>query len=302
MAIVQSAEALIGKTPLLRLNRLFPNMDIYAKLEYLNPAGSAKDRAARSMLDDLEARGLLKPGGTVVEPTSGNTGVALAALCAARGYQLVLTMPETMSAERRMLLSAYGAKLVLTPGGEGMAGAVKRADEIIAATPGAVLAGQFDNPANPAAHERTTGPELWSDLGGKLAAVVAGVGTGGTITGTARYLKRQNPAIRFIAVEPAASPLLSRGHAGPHGIMGIGANFVPKALDRSLLDDILTVTDEDARQMARQMARREGVLVGISSGAALAAAERAAKDVEGAVAVILPDGGERYLSTGLFEG
>ena len=302
MSIVQSAEALIGNTPLLKLNRLFPGAEIYAKLEYLNPAGSAKDRAAKSMLNDLEARGLLREGGTVVEPTSGNTGVALAALCAARGYRLVLTMPETMSLERRMLLSAYGAQLVLTPGGEGMAGAVKRADEIISATPGAVLAGQFDNPANPAAHERTTGPELWSDLGGKLAAVVAGVGTGGTITGTARYLKRQNPAIRFIAVEPAASPLLSQGHAGPHGIMGIGANFVPKALDRSLLDDILTVTDEDARQMARQMARREGVLVGISSGAALAAAERAAKDAEGAVAVILPDGGERYLSTGLFEG
>ena len=302
MSVVQSAEALIGNTPLLKLNRLFPGAEIYAKLEYLNPAGSAKDRAAKSMLNDLEARGLLKEGGTVVEPTSGNTGVALAALCAARGYRLVLTMPETMSVERRMLLSAYGAELVLTPGDEGMAGAVKRADEIIAATPGAVLAGQFDNPANPAAHERTTGPELWSDLGGKLAAVVAGVGTGGTITGTARYLKRQNPAIRFIAVEPTASPLLSQGHAGPHGIMGIGANFVPKALDRSLLDDILTVTDEDARQMARQMARREGVLVGISSGAALAAAERAAKEVDGAVAVILPDGGERYLSTGLFEG
>ena len=302
MSVVQSAEALIGNTPLLKLNRLFPGAEIYAKLEYLNPAGSAKDRAAKSMLNDLEARGLLKEGGTVVEPTSGNTGVALAALCAARGYRLVLTMPETMSVERRMLLSAYGAELVLTPGDEGMAGAVKRADEIIAATPGAVLAGQFDNPANPAAHERTTGPELWSDLGGKLAAVVAGVGTGGTITGIARYLKRQNPAIRIIAVEPAASPLLSQGHAGPHGIMGIGANFVPKALDRSLLDDILTVTDEDARQMARQMARREGVLVGISSGAALAAAERAAKEVDGAVAVILPDGGERYLSTGLFEG
>ena len=302
MSVVQSAEALIGNTPLLKLNRLFPGAEIYAKLEYLNPAGSAKDRAAKSMLNDLEARGLLKEGGTVVEPTSGNTGVALAALCAARGYRLVLTMPETMSLERRMLLSAYGAQLVLTPGDEGMAGAVKRADEIIAATPGAVLAGQFDNPANPAAHERTTGPELWSDLGGKLAAVVAGVGTGGTITGTARYLKRQNPAIRFIAVEPAASPLLSQGHAGPHGIMGIGANFVPKALDRSLLDDIYTVADEEAYAMARKMARLEGVLVGISSGAALAAAERAAKEVDGAVAVILPDGGERYLSTGLFEG
>ena len=302
MSVVQSAEALIGNTPLLKLNRLFPGAEIYAKLEYLNPAGSAKDRAAKSMLNDLEARGLLKEGGTVVEPTSGNTGVALAALCAARGYRLVLTMPETMSVERRMLLSAYGAELVLTPGDEGMAGAVKRADEIIAATPGAVLAGQFDNPANPAAHERTTGPELWSDLGGKLAAVVAGVGTGGTITGIARYLKRQDPAIRIIAVEPAASPLLSQGHAGPHGIMGIGANFVPKALDRSLLDDIYTVADEEAYAMARKMARLEGVLVGISSGAALAAAERAAKEVDGAVAVILPDGGERYLSTGLFEG
>ena len=302
MSIVQSAEALIGNTPLLKLNRLFPGAEIYAKLEYLNPAGSAKDRAAKSMLNDLEARGLLKEGGTVVEPTSGNTGVALAALCAARGYRLVLTMPETMSLERRMLLSAYGAQLVLTPGDEGMAGAVKRADEIIAATPGAVLAGQFDNPANPAAHERTTGPELWSDLGGKLAAVVAGVGTGGTITGIARYLKRQDPAIRIIAVEPAASPLLSQGHAGPHGIMGIGANFVPKALDRSLLDDIYTVADEEAYAMARKMARLEGVLVGISSGAALAAAERAAQTAEGAVVAILPDGGERYLSTGLFEG
>ena len=303
MSVVQSAEALIGNTPLLKLNRLFPGAEIYAKLEYLNPAGSAKDRAAKSMLNDLEARGLLKEGGTVVEPTSGNTGVALAALCAARGYRLVLTMPETMSVERRMLLSAYGAELVLTPGDEGMAGAVKRADEIIAATPGAVLAGQFDNPANPAAHERTTGPELWSDLGGKLAAVVAGVGTGGTITGTARYLKRQNPAIRFIAVEPAASPLLSQGHAGPHGIMGIGANFVPKALDRSLLDDIYTVADEEAYAMARKMARLEGVLVGISSGAALHAAIQVAKRPENegkTIVVLLPDTGDRYLSTPMF--
>ena len=302
MSVVQSAEALIGNTPLLKLNRLFPGAEIYAKLEYLNPAGSAKDRAAKFMLNDLEARGLLKEGGTVVEPTSGNTGVALASLCAQRGYRLILTMPETMSLERRMLLSAYGAQLVLTPGDEGMAGAVKKAEEIIFATPGAVLAGQFDNPANPAAHERTTGPELWSDLGGKLAAVVAGVGTGGTISGAAHYLKRQNPAIRFIAVEPAASPLLSQGHAGPHGLMGIGANFVPGALDREALDDVYTVTDEEARKMARRMARSEGVLVGTSSGAALAAAERAAQTAEGAVVAILPDGGERYLSTGLFEG
>ena len=300
MSVVQSAEALIGNTPLLKLNRLFPGAEIYAKLEYLNPAGSAKDRAAKFMLNDLEARGLLKEGGTVVEPTSGNTGVALASLCAQRGYRLILTMPETMSLERRMLLSAYGAQLVLTPGGEGMAGAVKKAEEIIFATPGAVLAGQFDNPANPAAHERTTGPELWSDLGGKLAAVVAGVGTGGTITGTARYLKRQNPAIRIVAVEPASSPLLSQGHARPHGLMGIGANFVPKVLDREMLDDILAVTDGEAYAMAREMARTEGVLVGISSGAALAAAARVAQTAEGAVAVILPDGGERYLSTGLF--
>lgn len=302
MAIVQSAEALIGNTPLLKLNRLFPGMDIYAKLEYLNPAGSAKDRAARSMLNDLEARGLLQAGGTVVEPTSGNTGVALAALCAARGYQLILTMPETMSAERRMLLSAYGAKLVLTPGAEGMAGAVKKAEEILQTTPGAVLAGQFDNPANPVAHEQTTGPEIWTDLGGRLAAIVAGVGTGGTITGTARYLKRQNPAVRAIAVEPAASPLLSQGRAGAHGIMGIGANFVPKALDRDILDEILTVTDDEARKTAREMAKREGVLVGVSAGAALAAAERVAQNASGAVVAILPDGGERYLSTGLFEG
>ena len=301
MAVVHSMEELIGVTPLLKLERLFPGMDIYAKLEYLNPAGSAKDRAARSMLDDLEARGCLKAGGTVVEPTSGNTGVALAALCAARGYRLILTMPEMMSAERRMLLAAYGATLLLTPGGEGMAGAVRKADEIVRDTPGAVLAGQFDNPANPAAHERTTGPEIWKDLGGRLAAIVAGVGTGGTITGTARYLKRQDPAVRAVGVEPASSPLLSQGHAGPHGIMGIGANFVPKALDQSVLDAVLTVTDADAYAMARKMARSEGVLVGISSGAALAAAERVAREASGAVVAILPDGGERYLSTGLFE-
>ena len=301
MAVVHSMEELIGVTPLLKLERLFPGMDIYAKLEYLNPAGSSKDRAARSMLDDLEARGCLRAGGTVVEPTSGNTGVALAALCAARGYRLILTMPEMMSAERRMLLAAYGATLLLTPGGEGMAGAVRKADEIVRDTPGAVLAGQFDNPANPAAHERTTGPEIWKDLGGRLAAIVAGVGTGGTITGTARYLKRQDPAVRAVGVEPASSPLLSQGHAGPHGIMGIGANFVPKALDQSVLDAVLTVTDADAYAMARKMARSEGVLVGISSGAALAAAERVAREASGAVVAILPDGGERYLSTGLFE-
>ena len=303
MSIVQSAEALIGNTPLLKLNRLFPGAEIYAKLEYLNPAGSAKDRAAKSMLNDLEARGLLKEGGTVVEPTSGNTGVALAALCAARGYRLVLTMPETMSLERRMLLSAYGAQLVLTPGDEGMAGAVKRADEIIAATPGAVLAGQFDNPANPAAHERTTGPELWSDLGGRLAAVVAGVGTGGTITGIARYLKRQDPAIRIIAVEPATSPLLSQGYAGPHGIMGIGANFVPEALNTDIYDEVIRVESEEAFAAAKALMTREGYMTGISSGAALHAAIMLAKRPENkgkTIVAVLPDSGDRYYSTPLF--
>ncbi|WP_417073399.1 cysteine synthase A [Hominenteromicrobium sp.] len=304
MSVVQSAEALIGNTPLLKLNRLFPGAEIYAKLEYLNPAGSAKDRAAKSMLNDLEARGLLKEGGTVVEPTSGNTGVALAALCAARGYRLVLTMPETMSVERRMLLSAYGAELVLTPGDEGMAGAVKRADEIISATPGAVLAGQFDNPANPAAHERTTGPELWSDLGGKLAAVVAGVGTGGTITGTARYLKKHLPQVHTVGLEPATSPLITQGKSGAHGLQGIGANFIPKNYDASVVDEVLTVTDEEAYKTAKLLARTEGILVGITSGAALAAAVRLLRMPENAektLVALLPDSGDRYFSTPIFE-
>ena len=301
MRIAQSVEELIGNTPLLRLNRLFPNLNIYAKLESMNPAGSAKDRAAREMLDDYERRGLLAPGGTVVEPTSGNTGVALAALCAARGYRLILTMPETMSAERRMLLAAYGAQVVLTSGAAGMAGAVDTANQILASTPGAVLAGQFDNPANPLSHEKTTGVEIWDALGDELGALVAGVGTGGTITGTGRYLKARKADVRIYGVEPASSPLLSQGRAGSHGIMGIGANFVPAALDRNVIDQIVTVTDEDAARYARRLARTEGVLAGISSGAALAAARVAAEAVRGAVVAILPDGGERYLSTGLFE-
>lgn len=301
MRIAQSVEELIGNTPLLRLNRLFPDLNIYAKLESMNPAGSAKDRAAREMLDDYERRGLLAPGGTVVEPTSGNTGVALAALCAARGYRLILTMPETMSAERRMLLAAYGAQVVLTSGAAGMAGAVDKANEILASTPGAVLAGQFDNPANPLSHEKTTGVEIWDALGDELGALVAGVGTGGTITGTGRYLKARKAGVRIYGVEPASSPLLSQGRAGSHGIMGIGANFVPAALDRNVIDQIVTVTDEDAARYARRLARTEGVLAGISSGAALAAARVAAEAVRGAVVAILPDGGERYLSTGLFE-
>ena len=302
MNIARSAQELIGNTPLVRLERLFPGAQIYAKLEYLNPAGSAKDRAALFILDGYEARGQLQPGGTVVEPTSGNTGVALAALCAARGYRLILTMPENMSAERRMLLAAYGARLILTPAAEGMAGAVRRAQQVVQSEPGAVLAGQFENPDNPLAHEKTTGPELWNALGDRLGALVAGVGTGGTITGTARYLKKMTPAVRAVAVDPAASPLLSEGRAGAHGIMGIGANFVPKALDPSLLDEIVTVTDAQAAHMARRLAREEGVLAGISSGAALFAAARVAEKTRGAVAVILPDGGERYLSTGLFDG
>ena len=301
MRIARRMEELIGDTPLLRLERLFPDAEVYAKLEYLNPAGSAKDRAALAMLEDCVLRGALRPGGTVVEPTSGNTGVALAALCASRGYRLVLTMPESMSVERRMLLAAYGARVELTPGEEGMAGAVRRAEEIARETPGAVLIGQFDNPANPAAHEATTGPEIWRALGERLSAVVAGVGTGGTITGTARFLRAKLPGVRVVGVEPAASPLLTQGRAGAHGIMGIGANFVPGALDRSLLTQIVTVTDGEARAMARRMARREGVLVGVSSGAALAAAGRAAREAQGAVVAILPDGGERYLSTGLFD-
>lgn len=301
MRIARRMEELIGDTPLLRLERLFPDAEVYAKLEYLNPAGSAKDRAALAMLEDCVLRGALGPGGTVVEPTSGNTGVALAALCASRGYRLVLTMPESMSVERRMLLAAYGARVELTPGEEGMAGAVRRAEEIARETPGAVLIGQFDNPANPAAHEATTGPEIWRALGERLSAVVAGVGTGGTITGTARFLRAKLPGVRVVGVEPAASPLLTQGRAGAHGIMGIGANFVPGALESALLTQIVTVTDGEARAMARRMARREGVLVGVSSGAALAAAGRAAQEAPGAVVAILPDGGERYLSTGLFD-
>ena len=303
MSVVQSAEALIGNTPLLKLNRLFPGAEIYAKLEYLNPAGSAKDRAAKSMLNDLEARGLLKEGGTVVEPTSGNTGVALAALCAARGYRLVLTMPETMSLERRMLLSAYGAQLVLTPGGEGMAGAVKRADEIIAATPGAVLAGQFDNPANPAAHEASTGPEIWADTDGRVDIFVAGIGTGGTITGVGRYLKAQNPAVRVVGVEPATSAVLSGGAPGRHDLQGLGAGFVPKVLDTAVCDEIIPVADAEAYAAGRRLGREEGVLAGISSGAAVHAALLLARRPENkgkTIVTLLPDTGDRYLSTRMF--
>lgn len=294
--LANSMEALIGNTPLVRLSGLFPEREIYGKLEMLNPAGSAKDRAALFMLDDFEARGLLKPGGTIVEPTSGNTGVALAALGAKRGYRVILTMPDSMSAERRMLLAAYGATLILTEGARGMAGAVERAKEIAAEIPGAVIAGQFENPANALSHERTTGPEIWEALGETLETLVAGVGTGGTLTGCARFLKGRNPRLKIVAVEPEASPLLSQGRFGAHGLMGIGANFVPENLDRGLIDEIQTVSDADAHEMARECARKEGLLIGISSAAALVAAARQT----GATAAILPDGGERYLSTGIY--
>ena len=293
----QSMEEMIGNTPIVRLGKLFPDREIYAKLELFNPAGSAKDRAALFMLDDFERRGLLPPGGTIIEPTSGNTGVALAALAARRGYKVILTMPDSMSLERRQLLKAYGARLVLTEGARGMAGAVEKAEQLQKEIPGSVIAGQFENPANALAHERTTGPEIWAELGARLETLVAGVGTGGTLTGTARYLKGKNPALRAVAVEPAASPLLSEGKAGPHGLMGIGANFVPALLDRDLIDEIFPVREEEAHRMARRCAREEGLLIGISSAAALVAAERA----RGVTLAILPDGGERYLSTGIYE-
>ena len=293
----QSMEEMIGNTPIVRLGKLFPDREIYAKLELFNPAGSAKDRAALFMLDDFERRGLLPPGGTIIEPTSGNTGVALAALAARRGYKVILTMPDSMSLERRQLLKAYGARLVLTEGAKGMAGAVEKAEQLRKEIPGSVIAGQFENPANALAHERTTGPEIWAELGARLETLVAGVGTGGTLTGTARYLKGKNPALRAVAVEPAASPLLSEGKAGPHGLMGIGANFVPALLDRDLIDEIVPVREEEAHRMARRCAREEGLLIGISSAAALVAAERA----RGVTLALLPDGGERYLSTGIYE-
>ena len=305
MQIYDSMTALIGATPILRVNSLCARANILAKLEYFNPAGSAKDRPALWMIEDYEKRGLLKDGGTVIEPTSGNTGIALAAICAQRGYRAIFTIPDTMSEERIKLLKAYGARVVLTPGAEGMAGSVKMAEKLKNEIPGAIIAGQFENMANPAAHEATTGPEIWSATGGDVAAFVAGVGTGGTITGVGRYLKRMDAGVRIVAVEPARSPLISKGVSGAHGLMGIGANFVPRALDISVIDEIITITEEEAYEYARIMARREGVLVGITSGAALCAAAKLAEtglyDGKNIVA-LLPDGGERYLSTPLFAG
>ncbi len=278
---------------------------LFAKLEYLNPAGSVKDRAALYMIKDAEASGRLKSGGTVIEPTSGNTGIGLAAVAASRGYKVILTMPDTMSVERRLLLSAYGAEIYLTEGAKGMAGAIEKAEELAAAIPGSVIAGQFENPANPHAHYEATAPEIWRDTDGKVDIFVAGVGTGGTVTGIGQYLKEKNPDIEIVAIEPASSPLLSEGRAGAHGLQGIGANFVPKALDTKVIDRVMTVTEEEAYAAARSLAKSEGILVGISSGAALHGASKLASMPENEgknIVVLLPDTGDRYLSTPLFKG
>jgi len=306
--IYTSMDQMIGRTPLLELCRIQQQLGlearVLAKLEYLNPAGSVKDRAALSMIRDAEQKGLLKKGSVIVEPTSGNTGIGLAAVAAARGYRVVIVMPETMSLERRQLMRAYGAELVLTEGSKGMSGAVEKAQQLVQQIPGAFLAGQFTNPANPQAHFETTGPEIWQDTEGHVDVFVAGVGTGGTITGVGRYLKSQDPAVRIVGVEPAASPLLSKGTAGPHKIQGIGANFVPQVLDTAIYDELLAVTDQDAFAAGRLMARTEGVLVGISSGAALWAAVELAKRPENrgkTIVTLLPDTGDRYLSTGMFD-
>lgn len=308
MAIASNIGELIGNTPILRLHRYEAALGccgkLFAKLESFNPAGSAKDRVARCMLDGAEKKGLLKPGGVVIEPTSGNTGIGLAALGISRGYRVILTMPDNMSQERQMLLRAYGAELVLTPAAEGMAGAIGEAERLSATIPGSFIPGQFDNPDNPAAHYATTGPEIWRDMEGQVAWFVAGVGTGGTLTGTGRYLKEQDPAVKILAIEPADSPLLSGGKAGPHGLQGLGANFIPKNLDQSLMDQICTVTTEEAYTAARELAATEGVLAGISSGAALHGATLLAKRPENQernIIVLLPDTGERYLSIGLFD-
>lgn len=305
--IYTSIDQLIGHTPLLELGNIQRQLGlearVLAKLEYLNPAGSVKDRAALAMIQDAEQKGLLGEGAVIVEPTSGNTGIGLAAVAAARGYRVVIVMPETMSLERRQLMKAYGAELVLTPGAKGMSGAVERAEQLVREIPGAFLAGQFTNPANPKAHFETTGPEIWQDTEGQVDLFVAGVGTGGTITGVGRYLKSQNPAVRIVGVEPAASPLLSKGQAGPHGIQGIGANFVPQVLDPSVYDALIPVADQDAFAAGRLIARTEGILVGISSGAALWAAVELAKRPENrgkTIVTLLPDTGDRYLSTKMF--
>ena len=305
--IYTSVEQLIGHTPLLELTHIEASQQldakVLAKLEFLNPAGSAKDRVARAMIDDAEARGILKEGSVIIEPTSGNTGIGLAVMAAARGYRAIIVMPDTMSMERRLLMTAYGAELVLTPGAQGMSGAIAKAEELARKIPNAFIPDQFANPANAQAHRLTTGPEIWTDTDGQVDIFVAGVGTGGTITGTGEYLKAQNPNVKVVAVEPASSPLLSQGKAGPHGLQGIGANFVPAVLNTSIYDEIIPVTEQDAYETGRLMGRSEGVLVGISSGAALWAAIQLAKRPENkgkTIVVLLPDTGDRYLSTPMF--
>ena len=305
--IYNSVLDLVGGTPIMELHNYMKNFDIngriLAKLEYFNPAGSAKDRVAKQMIADAEASGKLKKGSTIIEPTSGNTGIGLASAAASLGYKCVLVMPDSMSVERINLLKAYGAEVVLSEGAKGMAGAVEKADELAKNIPGSFIAGQFENPSNPKAHYLTTGPEIWADTDGKIDIFVATVGTGGTLTGTAKYLKEKNPDIKIIAVEPASSPLISAGKAGPHKIQGIGANFVPEILDTDLYDEVLTVTDDDAYKAANAIAKLEGILVGISSGAAVSAAAQIGKRPENAgknIVAVLPDSGDRYMSSGVF--
>ena len=308
MKIYNDITEIIGKTPLVRIDSFSRKRGIKAnilvKLEYLNPAGSVKDRVAAAMIDDAESKGLIKKGAVIIEPTSGNTGIGLAAVAASRGYKVMLTMPDTMSIERRKLLAAYGAEIVLTDGKGGMSAAIDKANELAKSIPGSFIAGQFENPANPEAHYKTTGPEIWQDTDGKVDFFVAGVGTGGTLTGVGKHLKSKNPEVKVTAVEPASSPLLSKGMSGAHGLQGIGANFVPKTLDTSVYDEVIAVTEEQAYEMGRALAREEGILVGISSGAALYAAVLTALRPENEgknIVVLLPDTGDRYLSTPMFE-
>lgn len=307
MAVYNSALDLVGNTPLLKANNFIKannlQADIYAKLEYFNPAGSVKDRIAKAIIEDAEEKGILKEGSVIIEPTSGNTGIGLASVATVKGYRIIITMPETMSVERRNLMKAYGAELVLTDGSKGMKGAIAKAEELSAEIPNSFIAGQFVNPVNPATHKASTGPEIWKDTDGKVDIFVAGVGTGGTISGTGSYLKEQNPDVKIVAVEPASSPVLSKGTAGPHKIQGIGAGFIPDILDTNIYDEIIAIENEDAFEAGREFAKTEGILVGISSGAALWAAKELAKREENkgkTIVVLLPDTGDRYLSTPLF--
>lgn len=308
MNVYKSVEQLIGHTPILELTHIEEseglNAHIFAKLESFNPGGSAKDRVGLNLIDDAEKRGVLKKGSVIIEPTSGNTGIGLALVGVTRGYRVIIVMPDSMSVERQKLMAAYGAELVLTPGSEGMTGAIAKAEELAAAIPNSFIPGQFDNPANADAHRKTTGPEIYEDMEGNVDIFVAGVGTGGTLTGTGEYLKSKLPSVQVVAVEPASSPLLSGGTAGPHGLQGIGANFIPSVLNRDIYDEVITITDEEAYEAGRMIGKKEGVLVGISAGAALKAAIKLAKRPENAnknIVVLLPDTGDRYLSTKLFE-